>query len=203
MKGKSYASRLGALALALTLATTSLIGGTLAKYATTVTGDGSATVAAWSFKAADAKGSETFKVVLTDDTLNNKVTDKMIAPGTDGSFNIALDGSGSDVALNYTIELGNIKNKPENLKFYSNAACSADKEIVVPSGESAKVKAFDGSINLVTDKTKMTATEIVYWKWAYGDTTDINTADTASGTGTDKGITFDIIVTGTQQDPTK
>ena len=50
MKRKSQASRLGVLALALTLVTTCLTGGTMAKYVTEVTGNATAAVAAWSFK---------------------------------------------------------------------------------------------------------------------------------------------------------
>lgn len=42
---KSYAARLGVLAVALSLVTACLLGGTMAKYVTEVTGTGSATVA--------------------------------------------------------------------------------------------------------------------------------------------------------------
>ena len=47
MKKRSYVSCLGALAVAMTLVTTSLTGGTMAKYATEVTGSvmGAATLA--------------------------------------------------------------------------------------------------------------------------------------------------------------
>ena len=52
MKEKSYVARLGALALVLTLMTTCLTGGTLAKFVTEVEGTATATVAAWNFEAA-------------------------------------------------------------------------------------------------------------------------------------------------------
>ena len=51
MREKSYVARLGALALVLTLMTTCLTGGTLAKFVTEVEGEAEATVAAWEFKA--------------------------------------------------------------------------------------------------------------------------------------------------------
>lgn len=51
MREKSYVARLGALALVLTLMTTCLTGGTLAKFVTEVEGGAEATVAAWEFKA--------------------------------------------------------------------------------------------------------------------------------------------------------
>lgn len=50
MKKKVYAARLGVTALALTLVTTCLMGSTLARYVTEVTGSATATVAKWSFK---------------------------------------------------------------------------------------------------------------------------------------------------------
>ena len=52
MREKSYVARLGALALVLTLMTTCLTGGTLAKFVTEVEGTATATVAAWNFEAA-------------------------------------------------------------------------------------------------------------------------------------------------------
>ena len=65
MMKKNHAARLGALALALTLVSTCLMGGTLAKYTTTVTGTATATVAKWVFNAnnaaADTKKFENIK----------------------------------------------------------------------------------------------------------------------------------------------
>ena len=57
MREKSYVARLGALALVLTLMTTCLTGGTLAKFVTEVEGGAEATVAAWEFKATGNNGA--------------------------------------------------------------------------------------------------------------------------------------------------
>ena len=75
MMKKNHAARLGALALSLTLVSTCLMGGTLAKYTTTVTGTATATVAKWVFNAYDATdNTKQFNVKLTDTALNGKVT---------------------------------------------------------------------------------------------------------------------------------
>ena len=57
---KSIAGRLGMAAFALTLITTCISGGTLAKYASEVTGTGTAVTAKWVFKAGSSEGAETF-----------------------------------------------------------------------------------------------------------------------------------------------
>lgn len=180
-KKKSYASRLGILALVLALTSTCLLGGTMAKYATEVTGTGSATVAKWSFKV----NGETATMATVDlaNTNYSNVKSKTIAPGTKGSFDIELDASGSEVAVDYTIAFKNLSGKPDGLKFYSDAARKT--EISLSTG-------LTGTIALSDVNTKLTKT--IYWEWPYGaDNTDI--AQTGST------MKFDIAVTGAQQTP--
>ena len=107
MKKRSYVSCLGALAVAMTLVTTSLTGGTMAKYATEVTGSATATVAAWSFKANGEEaamtgidlGSTANRASYDEKTIKEGV----IAPGTEGSFEIVVDGTGSEVGIDCSI----------------------------------------------------------------------------------------------------
>ena len=107
MKKRSYVSCLGALAVAMTLVTTSLTGGTMAKYATEVTGSATATVAAWSFKANGQEatmtgidlGSTANRASYNEGTIKEGV----IAPGTKGSFEIVVDGTGSEVGIDCSI----------------------------------------------------------------------------------------------------
>ena len=195
MMKKNHAARLGALALALTLVSTCLMGGTLAKYTTTVTGTATATVAKWVFNANDANStSKTFAVSLEDTTLNDKVTEKKIAPGTDGSFAIVINAVGSDVALDYTIAFSDIQNKPSNLNFYS------DEEFKTKIDNLVGYSKLDGSIGIKDEKT---VTKTIYWKWPYEGVDGANdSTDTVSGEAAEK-MTFTITVTGTQQDPSK
>lgn len=192
---KKTVGRLGVVALALTLISTCLMGGTLAKYTTEVTGTGSATVAKWSFKANDQ--TATFTDIDLASTAYTNVAAKKIAPGTEGSFDIKLDASGSEVAVKYEIAFSNLKNKPANLKFYTNEACT-DEITDLTS------KTLTDTIELADVETPVTKT--IYWKWAYetnsGDAADTNAGKGANADATSK-MTFDIKVTGTQATPEK
>lgn len=183
---KSTLRNLGVMAVVLCLVTTSLLGGTLAKYTTEITGTGSATVAAWSFKVND-NASTISEVKLTDTSLNSKVTDSKIAPGTDGSFDVKIDASGSDVAVGYKIAFSNVTNQPKNLKFYSDS--NFENEIDLTTG-------IEDEIALADVGTAVT--ETIYWQWAYDDTAASNKDNTDAG----KAMSFTITVTGTQLDPT-
>ena len=181
---KSYAARLGVLALVLTLMTTCLLGGTMAKYTTEVTGTGSATVAKWSFKANGQ--TEKFDAVDLASTAYDNVGTKRIAPGTEGSFAIQLDASASEVAVDYAIKFSNMVNKPVRLKFYSDQAHGT--EISLDTG-------LTGAIALADVGT--TVTETIYWAWPYEAASGV---DDNKDSG--KSVTFDIAVTGTQHTPT-
>lgn len=160
------------------------------KYTTDLTGTGSATVAKWSFQSNE--GTTTLTTVsLVDTTLNSKVVDGKIAPGTDGTFDIGIDASGSEVAVDYTVEISNLKNCPTNLKFYSDS--SFTNEITAVDG----VYTVEGSIALAAVDTAVTVP--IYWQWPY-ETTDGDGIDTTEGEAAAT-MTFDVKVTGTQADP--
>ena len=181
---KSYAARLGVLAVALSLVTACLLGGTMAKYVTEVTGTGSATVAKWNFKANG--GTESFDVALTDATQAGVAANK-IAPGAKGSFDIAMSAADSEVGVDYTIAFSGTDNLPTGLKFYSDAAGNT------------VITEFD-AVSTGTIAAAGTKKETIYWSWP---TTGSDVNDTAAGTAADGAAkTFTIKVTGTQQKPT-
>lgn len=107
MKKKSLALRLGILALALTLITTSLSSGTLARYTESVSGKAEFQVAAWNVGATIWQTGKTAKygtldsakpATLTDlisvtGTNTGVVANKKLAPGANGSFVISIDPS--------------------------------------------------------------------------------------------------------------
>lgn len=187
---KTNIARLSALALTLCLASTALMSGTMAKYTTTVTGNGSATVAKWSFQVNEKDSAQTFTVNLTDTTINGNLKTDTIAPGTDGSFNIKLDASGSETAVDYKIVFSSIQNQPTNLKFYSDSTFKTEITDLESNG-------ITDTIALAQVSTPVTKT--IYWKWDYETGSD-DTADTGDA---GKAMTFKITVTGTQADPTK
>lgn len=100
MKKKSIAARLGVAALALTLITTSLSSGTLAKYTSKDTVDASLLVARWNVAASVVKEDKT-EVTLTSNAFtladimrareNGTISTGKIAPGTEGYFAVLVD----------------------------------------------------------------------------------------------------------------
>ena len=86
---KNTFMRLAAVLLVLTLLSTSVIGGTFAKYITTSESSDTARVAYWGFGADDST-SVTFNLFQSDDTeegLEEIDGVKLLAPGTKGEAN--------------------------------------------------------------------------------------------------------------------
>ena len=83
------------------------------KYTSTLTGNGTSTVAKWSFKVNGQ--TQTIPDINLGETMDahSNVADKKLAPGTSGHFDLILDGSGSEVAIDYNIKLA-ITQKPTN-----------------------------------------------------------------------------------------
>ena len=88
---------------------------------------------------------------------------------------------------------------PQNLKFYSDDAYTNEITDITTVG-------LEGSMELGESGTiEDTKTVTIYWKWDYQTGTDANTIadndeiDTAEGEQA-RSITFDVIVTGTQQE---
>lgn len=201
MKKRSRIVSLGVLALTLTMMSTCLMGSTMARYVTEVTGSATATVAAWSFKA-DSKDSvgETFTEINLGDTTHRQaydsgdIADDVIAPGTKGSFNIVIDGSGSEVGIDYAVKIaaGTNVTLPDDLVF-STEAITADKP-------GSKLDDFSpsGTIDYATGADSMKKTITVNWEWAFGEDDTVASNDNAY---VDKDWTLDITITGKQTTP--
>lgn len=176
---KNYAAKLGALALVLTMMSTCLMGGTLARYVTEVTGTATATVAKWSFKANGE--TATIKAFDLASTAYDEITlaEKRIAPGTEGSFDIDLDGSGSEVGIDYTVKVAAETGitLPGDLTF----------QIINGTGDPQSYtlgNEITGTINHDTTANSMKKTITVKWAWDFGkdDTKDSNDNTYASNT---------------------
>ncbi len=107
---KNKVIRLLSIMLILTMATTSVVGGTLARYTTTVSGTDSVRVAQFGYKATDGTISYTTDTAAAIDIFEDLKTDATgtiadtngliyLAPGVYGSFEIVLDGTDSDVDI--------------------------------------------------------------------------------------------------------
>lgn len=197
MKKKGIVGRLAAVALVLSLVTMSLTSGTLAKYASSASGNATATVAKWAIKFTDGADTPTEYNDSHTITLNlkdtQKVTDKLvadnkIAPGTTGSFAMAVDGTGTEVAFDYTIELDLSGLTGVPLEFYDGD----------PAGSGTKITPASGKITVtgtVMVGGTATAKTDIYWKW---NSTGIGSGATEDARDTDLGVaaaTFTIPVT--------
>lgn len=201
MKKRSRIVSLGVLALTLTMMSTCLMGSTMARYVTEVTGSAKAVVAVWSFKA-DSKDSvgETFTEIYLGDTTHREAYDLkdiaggVIAPGTKGSFDIVIDGAGSGVGIDYAVKIAAGKDVilPDDLVF-STEAITADKP-------GSKLDDFSpsGTIDYATDANSMKKTITVNWEWAFGEDDTVASNDNAY---VDKDWTLDITITGKQTTP--
>lgn len=174
----------------------SFIGGqSYSKYVSEVRGDGMAEVATWSFKVNGQK--EQVQTIQLGSTCNNEtLVNQKIAPGTSGSFNIIVDGTDSDVGINYNVKFTNESTKPTNLKFtYDNQEYNSIAEL-----ESS----LSGTIH--ADEEDKTRTLTIYWQWAYE--TGNNESEIANNDKIDTQnaqdiatYTFNVIVSGTQVVP--
>ena len=168
-----------------------------AKYKTTLKGNGTAQVAKWSFKVnGQTQTIPDIDLATTMKKVNN-VAENKIAPGTEGSFDLNLDATGSEVAIDYNIKLA-ITEKPSNLRFYTDS--SYTKEIASTDG----VMNVSGVMSLEEVKTIQTKT--IYWKWAYQTGTaanDIVANDKIDTADSKKSVTMTITVTGTQRNPSE
>ena len=203
---KSKASNFVVFVTLLAVITLILVAATYAKYTEGANTSGTAMVAKWNvaIKNGDQPMTDSVKVVLTDTTLNGKVKADHIAPGTDGAFGFSIDASGSEVAVDYVIEISNLSGAPDN--FF----------IEGPDGN--KITKTSGTYTLKgTIDLKDVGTELPLpftWKWPYetGDITngiaagdaDDNTAGTSAThteTGENSEISFNVKITAVQANP--
>lgn len=199
MKKRSYAARFGAMALTLTLVTACLLGGTMARYVTEVSGSATAAVAAWSFKANEKDGTQNFTLDLGDSRTAYKtedIKDKVIAPGTTGKFDIVIDGTGSEVGIAYSVAIAAADKTalPDDMVFSTSeiTADNAGKKL-------SEFKIDDATIPYSAAADGMKKTITVYWSWAFDEN---DTAASNDNTYADQNWTLDITVTGKQAEPT-
>lgn len=168
------------------LVTAYSVGGTYAKYTTTKSVAGTATVAKWAI-AMKANGSaitDTTEINLADGLNDENVATGKIAPGTTKTFNFEVDGTGTEVSYNYTIVLSNFQNMPTNFVISGATYNSTDGTYTV-----------NGTVNLADAKDSIVT---ITWEWPY-ETLSGDANDTTDGEAA-KTMTFDATITATQID---
>ena len=183
----------------LTLIAT-MIGIAYAKYVTTLHGKAEVKIASWSFKV-NGQSSENFTINLADTRTGAQqqanVEDGFVGPGTSGVFKIIIDGTGSEVSIEYDINMDidvqNNEKFPKNLIFYSDS----EMENAIYHG--------DNSINLngyiLQSDTNKASEKMIYWRWDYetGQTEDEKNAnDISDSEWMGKNVSLNINVTGRQ-----
>lgn len=190
---KSTLRNLGVMAVVLCLVTTSLLGGTLAKYTSEETGNVTASVAAWSFKTTGLGQNES-GINMASTVTGPGIAEDVIAPGTKGSFDIALNGKGSDVGIDYKIKIAapsgqDAPTLPNSLTFKVKKSGDAAATSYTLGTEVAGNIAYskDGAM---TDKVT------IEWEWAYegDDTNDMALSELST-------LSLPITVTATQANP--
>ena len=140
------------------------------------------------------------------------VVSERLAPGTEGQYTMVLNSQDTEVAYAYKIEIRNIINKPQNLKFYN----SSDEEIILTK-VSTNPDTYTGIaypetvVELNNGKAVTTEKDLsIKWKWPYETGNIINNvtgeyegdaADTADGENAGE-MSFEVSLLAWQIDPT-
>lgn len=198
-KRSSMMVRLVAVLAVTMMFTMCLVGGTFAKYTSSGTGTDTATVAKWSFKVGETDIATTdtftfdlFKTIKDSDGINNEtemnpVDGSIIAPGTQGSFDLVLTNA-SQVTAQYAIDYTVTNNNDIPVKFSVDGGTTWTNDLAdVAASDSTKLAANSG-----------TTTIKVQWKWDFNGSDD--SFDTALGIGGNAVLTVKAEVTATQVD---
>ena len=186
---KNRMMRLASLLLVLVLMTSSVVGGTFAKYTTSVESQDSARVAKWGFEPVAMDINGLFKTVY-DDTVNAPVD--VIAPGTSGSaqFAFAYDEANGINApeVDYTFKVETTGSScDDSIKNNANIQWKLD------SGEYGtwdqlitNIENLDGTENYNAGELPAafgTAdnTHTIYWRWVFTTGNASDETDTQMG----------------------
>ena len=220
-KRKSIAARLGVAAMALTLITTSLSSGTLAKFAETVKASGTFTVAKWNVGAKAGASGSTQQMTATGLSLGDLakftansypttgVASGVIAPGMSGGFQIDVgsalgtNGGTTQTAFSWTVWVkGSTGDLPTNFKMKNGSTEIKFQTSGDPTYDSQK-KMWKLATGNVAANTSFTKSVQVEWEWALNDNDASNSQDTTdAGTINGASTTFDFVVEFEQIDPT-
>ena len=167
------------IGIAMMLFAVAVSAGTYAYYQTTITGNVTGTVLAWSCKANGVASN--FSTTLSNANLK---------PGANGT--IAINVTSTNFAASYAIRITSVTNKPANLKFYQTLTSGtySDEMTVSTSGTQAS-----GNIAAAANGS---SSKTIYYNWPIGTTAETPQFTTANGTMT---INFQLICTQANSTP--
>lgn len=189
---KNIAMRVASLILMCTIVTSCFVSSTFAKYTSSVSGSDSVTVAKWAIKVngTDATQTQTatfdlFSTIKDNDGTSEEtdVASGKIAPGTSGSFNLAIKNE-SEVTAKY-----NVGFEVEGATIPIEYSIDGGTTWKASLDNVAETQIAQGAIANVTVK----------WRWAFYVDSDHDTTDTAAGISAPT-ITVTATITATQVD---
>lgn len=162
------------------------VSGTYARYTEQVTSVGTATIAKWGFTDDNPA---TFEIKLDETNLDaTTLVNERIAPGTTGTFDIAINNATTETAVDVNITIAK-ENVPTNLKFYTDNTYTTEFS---DTGLNATLAAKD-AVGL---------TKTVYWKWVYNETPEATRDENDTTDGKAAGdMTVTLTIVGTQAKP--
>lgn len=144
-------------------------GYTFARYYKAINaGGGTASIARWSF------GSKNMETVIN-------LSDKKIAPGSNGQFEIEVDATNSEVDVEYEILVSEEKNIPTNMKFYTITKDEKGAVIATTQKNSSFTELAANNLKGVipVEPNNQKRTIVVHWDWEFNesDTSLIDSED--------------------------
>lgn len=178
-----------------------LIAGTYAKYTATISKSSSVAIAKWNFESDNS--TETINIDLKNNydestLVSTRTVDgvdyKVIAPGTEGSFDINLVNT-SDVGVNFKVSLDSVEHFPTNIKFYKDSNYQTE---LIPG--------FSTITGKIAANDNQGLTIKVYWKWVFETGSITNGIYSGDANDTEYGTLGEILeipvtITGTQVQP--
>ncbi|MBR1883655.1 MAG: hypothetical protein IJ809_01715 [Clostridia bacterium] len=190
--------RKGVMFAILLVAVVAVIGGTYSRYISNATVNASIDIAKWSvaLNGTDISTAPTTKQVQLSIANNGFVKEGTIAPGTAGTFDVVLDPTGSEVAIDYVINI-DTANISGITNTASNIAITSAKYVI--DGQAEQTASVNGeSITINEDLSNVLAgnkvTMSVTLEWTDNMT---DAADTENGVAGGI-VTVPITVTASQ-----
>lgn len=178
------------------------VSGTYARYRSTASGIATVNVAKWAgaVNDADITRTNTFTLTFKETENNLNVVDGFIAPTSEFYAEFIIDPAGSEVAIDYSFEVGNLTTSAGTLP--AGLTISSVSEVIAPDTMIEATKEGDsyvGTIKLTSRTAALTSAQAktfrVYVTWV--DDTANNIADTTFGIGAST-LSVPVTVTLTQ-----
>lgn len=157
------------------------------------TGSGLGEIARWSFK------TENREIFLKDLTNEIGLANEKIAPGTKGNFDLVIDATGSEVSVDYEVNVLSETSLPENMKYYVKRENNYMSSKYSSLHELAQTE-LKGNIP-INGNQKIVIT--INWEWPYEtedflETEEYDNSDWEYGTKADLEYKFVLQIVGTQ-----